>query len=219
MRHLKEIFLENWYLKLFSLVIAAAMWALIAQESISEIFFDVPVEYQNVPPNSEVIGDTARTVQVRLRGPSTLIREMTAKDVSPFIDLRQTPLGTEEYAPLNSQHVHVPFGVEVVRITPASIKLSLEPTMSVTLPVELQTLGHVPSGYEVASISLKPNSVKAEGAARNIRAMTRVNTKPIDLTNKRTNIIQNVDLDASDNFVHFPDASPIRVEVKIRKKS
>ncbi len=218
MRHLKEIFLENWYLKLFSLVIATAMWAMIAQESISEIFFDVPVEYQNVPPNSEVIGDTAKTVQVHLRGPSTLIREMTAKDVSPFVDLRETPLGTEEYAPLNSQHVHVPFGVEVVRITPASIKLSLEPTMSVTLPVDPQTVGHVPSGYEVASITAKPISVKAEGAARNIRAMTKVNTKPIDLTNKRTTFIQNVDLDASDNFVHFLDATPIRVEVKIRKK-
>jgi len=70
MRHLKEMVLENWYLKLFSLVIAAALWALIAQESLSEIFFDVPVEYQNVPPRTEVIGDTAKTVQVRLRGPS-----------------------------------------------------------------------------------------------------------------------------------------------------
>ena len=66
MRHLKEMILENWYLKLFSLVIAAALWALIAQESLSEIFFDVPVEYQNVPPRTEVIGDTAKTVQVRL---------------------------------------------------------------------------------------------------------------------------------------------------------
>ena len=58
-RQIRELILTNWHLKLFSLVLATALWAVIAQESTSEIIFDVPVEYQNVPPDTEVIGDAA----------------------------------------------------------------------------------------------------------------------------------------------------------------
>ena len=213
------LLLENWHLKLFSLLLATGLWVVIDQQSTSEIFFDVPVEFQNVPPSSEVIGDTADPVQVRLRGPSTLIREMTAKDVSPVVDLGQLAQGSEKYVPLNLQHVYVLFGVEVVRIILASLKLALELTITMSLRVEPQTAGHLPSGYEIDSITAKPPFVNAQGAARHIHSLTKVTTMPIDLTNKRATIIQNVDLDASDTLVRFPEAAPIRVEVKVRKKS
>ena len=221
-RYLKRftsLLLTNWHLKLFSLFLATGLWVVIDQQSTSEIFFDVPVEYQNVPPRSEIVGATSDPVQVRLRGPSSLIREMTAKDVSPIVDLGQMAQGSEKYVPLNPQHVQVPFGVEVVRITPASVKLSLEPTLSLELPVELQYSGHLPSGYEVDSVTLKPGKVKVEGATRHIRSLSKVPTMPVDLTNKRTTIIQNVDLDASDTLIRFLEATPIRVEVRVRKKS
>jgi len=96
----------NWHLKLFSLILATALWAVIAKESTSEIIFDVPVEYQNVPPDTEVIGDTAKKVEVRLRGPSSLIREISEKDISTVIDLDRMPLNGETTVPLNAQHVH-----------------------------------------------------------------------------------------------------------------
>src|SRR6188768_3280193 len=114
MRYLKELLFNNWYLKLFSLILAAALWALIAQESTSEVFFEVPVEYQNVPRFTEVIADSAKTIEVRLRGPSTLIREISAKDISTVIDLEKMQMNGETTVNLNAQHVHTPFGVEVV---------------------------------------------------------------------------------------------------------
>jgi YbbR domain-containing protein len=215
---LKELIFRNWYLKLFSLILATALWSLIAQESTSEILFEVPVEYQNVPAATEVIGDTAKTVEVRLRGPSTLIREVAAKDISTVIDLGQTPLNGETTVPLNAQHVHAPFGVEVVRVTPSRVRVSLEPTVSMQLHVLPATTGHVSQGYEVMAILVKPETVKAEGPASHVNALMSVTTTPIDLSNKKTTIIQTVDLDLPDPLVRFPETTPIRVEVKIRKK-
>jgi YbbR domain-containing protein len=218
MRHLKELIFKNWYLKLFSLILATALWSLIAQESTSEILFEVPVEYQNVPAATEVIGDAAKSVEVRLRGPSTLIREVTAKDISTVIDLGQTPLNGETTVPLNAQHVHTPFGVEVVRVTPSRVRVSLEPTVSRTLRVLPATTGHVSQGYEVMATLVKPETVRAEGPASHVNALTSVVTTPIDLSNKNTTIIQTVDLDLQDPLVRFPETTPIRVEVKIRKR-
>ena len=218
MHRLKDLLFENWHLKLFSLVLAAAMWTLIARESTSEIFFEVPVEYQNVPPNTEVMGDTAKTVEVRLRGPSTLIRQIAAKDISTTVDLAQMPQDGEKIVPLTAQHVHTPFGVDVVRVTPSRVHVSLEPTVSVTLRVLSATTGHVPQGFEVESIKAKPEFVKAEGPASHVHSLVSVMTTPIDLSGKRTSLNPIVDLDSPDPLVRFPEATPIRVEVKIRRK-
>jgi YbbR domain-containing protein len=217
-RQIRELLLTNWHLKIFSLVLATALWAVIAQESTSEIIFDVPVEYQNVPPDTEVIGDAAKKVEVRLRGPSSLIREMSAKDISTVIDLDQMPLNGDTTVPLNAQHVHAPFGVEVVRVTPPRVRVSLEPTDSKYVHVLPATMGHVAQGYEVDAILVKPDQVKAEGPASHIRGLDSVMTTEIDLTGKKSTIIQTVDLDLPDTLVRFPETTPIRVEVKIRRK-
>ena len=68
------------------------------------------------------------------------------------------------------------------------------------------------------AILVKPETVKAEGPASHVHALTSVMTTPIDLTNKKTTFIQTVDLDLPDTLVRFPETTPIRVEVKIRKK-
>jgi len=218
MRYLKELLFNNWYLKLFSLILAAALWALIAQESTSEVFFEVPVEYQNVPRDTEVIADSAKTIEVRLRGPSTLIREISAKDISTVIDLEKMQMSGETTVNLNAQHVHTPFGVEVVRLTPSRVRVSLEPTSSAVLHVLPATTGRVASGYQVEAILVKPNRMKAEGPASHIRLLESVMTTPIDLTDRTATFIQSVDLDLPDSLVRFPETTLIRAEVKIRKK-
>ena len=217
MRRFKDLLFENWYLKLFSLILAAGLWALIAQESTSEVFFQVPLEYQNVPPDTEVTGDAARTVEVRLRGPSTLIREITAKDISTVIDLDQMPRDGEKTLPLNPQHVHAPFGVDVLSVTPSSIRVALEPTMTGTLLVLPQTTGRLPQGYEIQTV-VNPKSIKAEGPASHIRPLVSVMTTPIDISGRKATFSQTVDLDLQDPLVRFPEAIPIRVEAIIRKK-
>jgi|SRR6185295_10843568 len=218
MHRLKDLFLENWYLKLFSLVLAIGLWAMISKESTSEVFIEVPVEYQNVPPKTEVIGATARTVEVRLRGPSTLVREIAATDVRTVIDLGQLPQDGEKTIPLNAQNVHAPFGVEVVLVTPSSLQVSLEPTVSVTLHILPETTGHLPAGYEIEAIAFKPPDVTAEGPASHVRSQVNVKTTPIDLAGKKATFTQNVNLDLPDPLVRFPEATPVRAQVKIRRK-
>ena len=58
-------------------------------EASSEIGLEVPLEYRNIPPQLEITGDMTNTVQVRLRGSSNVIKDITAKDVSTTIDLEQ----------------------------------------------------------------------------------------------------------------------------------
>ena len=54
---MKDLLLHNWHLKMISLVLATALWAQVARTPTSEIGLSVSVEYQNIPPQTEVFGE------------------------------------------------------------------------------------------------------------------------------------------------------------------
>src|SRR5258706_11463508 len=121
MRSLKHWLTYNWYLKLISVVLATMLWMLVATQTSSEIGMEVPLEYRNIPPQLEITGDTTNLVQVRLRGASNVIKDITPKEVSTTIDLSKMRTG-EKIVPLSPQNVQAPFGAEVIRVNPSSVR-------------------------------------------------------------------------------------------------
>ena len=214
-RRLKNIVFNNWHLKIFSMVLATALWITLAKEPTSEIGIDVPLEYQNLPANTEVVSDNVNTVEVRLRGPSTLLKEISSRDVSTTIDLREMTRGGEKVVPLTGQHVRAPFGIEVVRVIPSRVRVILETTVSRRLTIVPRIGGAPAKGFDVGKITVIPDSVIVEGPASRVRQLENIPTTPIDVTGKREAISQNVDLDTSDPLIRIPDAAPVRVEIKI----
>src|SRR4051812_30995636 len=99
MHPVKHWITHNLVLKLLSLLFATTLWVAVASETSSEIGMDVPLEYRNVPSQLEITGEAANRVEVRLRGPANIIKEITAKDVSTTIDLSNVSVG-EKVIPL-----------------------------------------------------------------------------------------------------------------------
>src|SRR5256885_5902590 len=153
---------HNWYLKLIAIGLAVMLWALVATETSSEIGLEVPVEYRNMPAQLEISGDTTNVVQVRLRGLSNVIRDISAKDVSTTIDMSKMRPG-DRIVPLSPQNVQAPFGAEVIRVNPSSVRFNLERTMTKTIPVIATVLGQPSDGFEVGMVTIQPNKVEVEG--------------------------------------------------------
>ena len=127
---MKDLLLHNWHLKLISIGLAAVLWAEVARTPTSEISVSVALEYENMPEQTDVFGDTGDRVdrvEVRLRGPSASLRTITAQDISLSIDMRNITSGQQRVIPLSPEMVSAPFGVEVVRVFPARVRLTVEP--------------------------------------------------------------------------------------------
>ena len=60
----------NLPLKVISLVVAAVLWLAVSGQSTVERNIRVPLEYRNVPPGMEMVGDPPGQADVRLRGSS-----------------------------------------------------------------------------------------------------------------------------------------------------
>jgi YbbR domain-containing protein len=213
---LKHPILRNWHLKLFSLVLATVLWAAVASEPNSEIPIFVPIEYQNIPLQTEVVTDGLDRVEVRLRGPSSLVKELS-NEISLTIDMAQMPIGQEKILPLTTEQIHAPISLEVVRVIPARVRFILERTVSKSVQLIPTFAGELRDGLEVERVVLKPDAVAVEGPESHVDNVKSVPTTPINLSGKRATFIQTVDLDILDPVVRIPKADPVQAEVRIRK--
>ena len=148
MHRLKDFITHNWFAKLFSVVLATLLWITISTQANSEIGINIPLEYRNIPSKLEVIGDTTNSVEVRLRGPVALIREISPRDISATVDLAGVQPG-EKIVQLSPQNVRIPSGIDVVRVSPSQVRLDLEQTMSKTVPVVVRLEGDPEPGFVI----------------------------------------------------------------------
>jgi YbbR domain-containing protein len=217
MRSLKHWLTYNWYLKLISLILAAMLWTFVATETSSEIGMEVPLEYRNIPPQLEITGDTTNMVQVRLRGSSNVIRDISPKDVSTTIDLGKMRQG-EKIVPLSPQNVQAPFGAEVIRVNPSSVRFNLERSLTKIVAVVPTILGQPSEGFEIGTVMVSPNKVEVEGPESRLNTLESIATVPIRLDRRQTHIEQTADLDVPDPQIRLLHPAPVSVRVEIRRK-
>ena len=194
------------------------LWMAVATETSSEVGMEVPLEYRNVPSQIEITGDTTSTVQVRLRGSSNVIRDVSPKDVSTTIDLGRMRPG-EKIIPLSPQNVQAPFGAEVVRVNPSSVRFNLERTLTKSVPVVPTTLGQPSDGFEIGTVLVNPSRVDVEGPESRVNTLESIATVPIRLDGRKTHIEQTIDLDVPDPQVRLQHPAPVNVRVEIRRKT
>jgi YbbR domain-containing protein len=216
MHPVKHWITHNWFLKVFSLALAIALWVAVASETSSEIGIAVPLEYRNVPGDLEITGDPANTVEVRLRGSANAVKDITPKDVSTTVDLANMSPG-EKTIMLTAQNVSAPFGTEVVRINPSEVRLGLEQTMSKTVLVIPTTQGAPAEGFELGRILVNPGRVRVQGPESRLRSVESISTVPIVVDGKRSPLQQIVGLDVPDPQVRVQGQSRVDVRVDIRK--
>ena len=217
MQSFRHFITDNWFLKLVSLILATLLWAAVASETSSEIGLEVPLEYRNIPAQLEITGDTTNTVQVRMRGSSNLIKEISPNDVSTILDLNGMKAG-EKIISLTPQNVQVPFGAEVVRVNPSRVRFSLERTISKLVPVVATIEGRPAEGYEVGNVLMSPSKVQVEGPESRISTIESVATVPIHIDGKQSQAVQSADLDVPDPQVRVQHPAAVDIRIEIRAK-
>lgn len=129
MNLLKRIFVDDWWLKLVSLTLAYALWAIVAQAPPVEIGVSVPLEFRNLPDDLVVAGEIPTHVHLRLRGSESRLRMLLPEEVGVVVDMSWATPGNHTLR-LDVSHVELPPGIEVVRILPEEVRLELAPIAS-----------------------------------------------------------------------------------------
>jgi YbbR domain-containing protein len=217
MQPLKHWIMHNWLLKVVSVLLATLLWAAVSHEASSEIGLEVPIEYRNIPTRMEITGDMVNTVQVRLRGSSNVIKGVTAKDVATTIDLSTMNTG-EKIVALSPHNVQAPFGAEVIRVNPSSVRFTLEHTLVKAVPIAPTMLGQPTDGYEIGEVLISPSMVEVEGPESRVNTLSTIATVPIRVDGREASFEQAADLDVPDPQIRLEHPAPVNVKIEIHKR-
>ncbi len=207
---------HNASLKLIALVSAVLLWSAVSREPVIEVGYNVPIEFHEVPEDLEITTEVVPQAQVRLRGPSRRVRELTGADVHVIVDLGTIRPGERTFD-LTATQVHVPFGVEVMQVIPAHIRLTFDRRSSRMVPVHPRVTGSFPTGFGIVNIKAEPGQIAVIGPERRVTALDAALTDPIDATGVVGSATFTANAYVPDPLVRELKPTPIRVTVMTAK--
>ncbi|NIM59482.1 MAG: hypothetical protein GTO16_11160 [Candidatus Aminicenantes bacterium] len=211
-RFLKNLFLKNWGLKLFSFLLALILWlTLITPEKVfSEKTLTIPLELHNIPSEMELIERPMATIDVKIRASKSLINDITSANVHAVLNLEKASLDQEDY-PLNKSMISIPSGAEVRDIYPSQVSLKLERTKEILLDVEANIIGKLKEGFKLENVGIFPPQVLIKGPESKVKDRYKVRTSPIDISA----LNETTELEA-DLILPNPDLRLASSETKVR---
>ena len=180
---LRNIFLRNWGLKLFSLFLAVLVWlVLVPEEKIfSERRLAIPLDLYSIPADMELINKDVSIVEVTIRAPNRLMDQISPANVFAKLNLQNASVIQQDY-PLNPSIISAPFGARVFNFTPNKVRLRFELSKELELEVEPTIVGQLPAGLRLESVESIPARIPVRGPESKVRDKDKVFTIPIDIS-------------------------------------
>ena len=208
----QRTFVQNFGLKVMSLLLAVGMWFVVARSPIAEVEMRVPIEFQSLPENLEIDSANYTQAQIRVRGPERVIHRLEASDVRAEINLANVGPGERTFD-LTPRQVHVPQDLEVVQVIPTQFQLSLDTRTTRTVEVRARVTGTFASGMRVAQVIAEPSSIMITGPRRRVEAVESATTDPVDVSGTMTRTWRLTQASVPDPLIQIVHPTPIRVTV------
>ncbi|MDR3762887.1 MAG: CdaR family protein [Acidobacteriota bacterium] len=215
---IRHLLFDNLVLKISSFIIAFLMWYGVAHDPVSEVSLQVPVEFARAPKDLDYTSDVIPQAQVRLRGPARDLRDLQQENVHAIIDLQGAVTGEHTYD-LDTAHIHVPHGIEVMQVTPNRLHLVFDSHISRQVPVIPRVVGILPPGMHIDSVTASPAELTISGPARHVNAVERAVTDAVDVTGVSGKASFQTAAYLPDPLVHIASKGPVRVLVVTSQKS
>lgn len=213
-KRLKTRLLRNGKLKLFSLAFACGLWLFVNYgERDTEKTLLVPVEFRNQPAQFVITGTRDDYVELRLRGPRSLLDGLRKKIRLDLSDVRP---GISSFR-VNADMLNLPRGVKIVRISPAQINLDIARVIKRTVPVQLDLIGKPPHGYIVKEARVIPEKIEVTGPAPQVEKFQTVLTDSIDVSNLTQSVTQDLNLRGPEEDLVSYGTERVRAQIGIQE--
>lgn len=209
--------LNNWHLKLLSLLFAIVLWLFIVGEQKLERGFSIPLELKNLPEGMMVTSEVPSHIDVRIIGPRTLLVNQDTEELSIGVDLKGLKAGVTTFRRLEDR-INLPGGMRVSRLFPSYVDIKLEEVLERNLPVKVVFEGQLPAGLEVAELQLAEQTVTVAGARSEVVKLREIRTEPVVLTDQLETFNVQAPLVYSGKFSRLLSES-LEVTVVVRAKT
>jgi YbbR domain-containing protein len=175
---LRRYVFHNFALKLVALAAAVILWVAVARDPTDYVAVKVPVEFQHAPENLEISTENIPEVQIRVRGPGRVVRQLAQSEVHAVIDLAGAKPGEHTYD-LAGPQIRLPREVELVQVVPAQLQLTFDWSDWREVPIQARVVGLNPAIR--TAIRVEPPSALVLGPQKQVENIHFALTDAIDV--------------------------------------
>jgi YbbR domain-containing protein len=187
----------------------------VAGEETVERGLRAPLELQQFPAGLEIQGEPPSTVDVRVRGTSGALSRVGTGDIVGVIDLHAARPGNRLF-PMTPDQIRVPTGIEVVQVTPSTIALNFEKSLTREVPVVPSIEGTPAAGYVVVGrATVSPDKLEIVGPETSIRRALEAITETVSIADAHDSIRQDVSVGLIDPALRLKTQRMVTVSVTI----
>jgi YbbR domain-containing protein len=201
-------------LKLLSIALAVLLWLIVGDQRLVERTARVPLEFQNVPPGLEIVGNPPESVEMRLRGPSAALGRILPGEIVAVLDLAEARTGTRLFN-IRSREVRAPYGVRVAQVVPSSVSLTFERSATKVVPIVPALSGDPAPGHNVGRILADPAVVTVVGPGSRLEALKSATTEPVQIARATSTVVDRVTVGVADELLHLREPVSAKVTVEI----
>jgi YbbR domain-containing protein len=201
-------------LKFVSIALAALLWIVVSGEQIVERALRIPLEFTNLPPQLEMVGEPQNVADVRVRGSSGALSRIAAGELVAVLDLRSARAGRRLFH-LTGADVRTPFGIDVVQISPSNVSITFEPSAAKTVPVVPNVDGEPADGYVVGTVSADPATVEIVGPVTAVKNLTEAITETVSVEGATAPVSESVTIGVPDPSVRLRSPHNAQVTVNV----
>jgi len=212
----RQLFTRHFGLKVLSLAVAMLLWWTVAREPQAQVLISVPIEFYQVPKALQFSSEVPPHVQIRVRGPARVLRELAQMDIHPVIDLSSATQGEHTY-PIRANSIRMPKGAEIEQIIPAQLRLSFDRPEQRVVPVRARITGSLVSGFRIVATTVVPPTVQVDGPSLRVALIDSAITDPVEATGVIGSATFTTTVYTTDPLVKVSNPYPVRVTVVTQK--
>ncbi len=178
--------------KVLAVVLALFVWFLARKsgEPIQMSFY-APVVFKNVSTAFQVTSDPP---QVNIVAHTNSRESFNPQEIQAVLDLENAKEGTLSYV-LTENHILSPVKVQITRIHPSQITVSIEELIEKTYPIKPRYQGTPKTGYLLGAIKIVPDTLTMRGPRSVLEKLDHISAHEIELEGLKESDTMRVDLD------------------------
>lgn len=204
-----ELIRKDLVYKITAVFLALLLWFYVTslQNPTTEKSVTVPVAYNGLKEGL-ITGNKTPSVDVRIKGPRSVINPLAAKDITAWVDLSQAKIGEHSFP----VQLTLPAGVELVNYT-SNVSLLIDAILEKQLPILVKTVNEVAQGYSSFEPVLTPSRVVIRGAQQLLETVDSVQVT-VDLNMTTDNLMLNLPVNIIDKSGNYVPAGTLEINPK-----
>jgi len=210
----RRLFAKEWLSSLIALVLAVILWYNVGGEQRVDTSVMIPVEVINLPRELVISNQFKRQIEVSVNGPRSLILELENSQITRQIDLTMATPGTRVVTN-DVDSINFPRGIDVLRIQPSSIILSLDKLIKRTFPINPVTTGEPMIGYILKRLKMDPEVISITGPETVLTQYDVLRTTVINISGLNKSVQTQVPLDLEPAIVELIGETTVTADIII----